>query len=124
MTLRIDTAAPKRHPAIEETEAQFQRKVRQLATLTGWRSYHTRDSRRSDPGFPDLVLVNAKQARTIFAELKTQTGRLTEHQKLWLASLADAGQETALWRPADLDDIKQILLGRRIPTAPKEANTR
>jgi hypothetical protein len=98
------------------TEAQFLQQVRDLALLTGWTVYHTHDSRRSDAGFPDIVAVNPRQARTIFAELKTQTGRLSDAQKAWLASLAEAGQETALWRPADLDDIKQILLGRRIPT--------
>lgn len=34
-------------------------------------------------------------------------------------ALAEAGNEVALWRPADLDAIKAILAGKRIPTQTK-----
>ena len=39
------------------TEKKFQAAVLQIANMYGWLAYHTHDSRRSAPGFPDLVLV-------------------------------------------------------------------
>lgn len=106
-------------PAV--TEAQLQQQVLDLAALTGWLAYHTHDSRRSQPGFPDLVLVNTRQERTIFAELKTATGRVSEAQRRWLHTLTAAGNETALWRPGDLPEIRRILQGQRITTPGKDS---
>ena len=48
------------------SEAQFQSHVVALAHRLGWLVYHTRDSRRSEPGFPDLVMV---RGRTLFREI-------------------------------------------------------
>lgn len=61
------------------TEAQLQAHAIQLATALGWTTYHTHDSRRSQPGFPDLVL--ARPPQLMFRELKTTRGRLTPEQK-------------------------------------------
>jgi hypothetical protein len=80
-------------------EKQFQAWVEQAAQLLGWRYYHPYDSRRSVPGYPDLTLVHAGQGRVIFAELKTQTGRVTTAQREWLDDLEQAGQEVYVWRP-------------------------
>lgn len=41
-------------------EKVFQAQVLDLAHLSGWLCYHTHNSRRSAPGFPDLVLVAAR----------------------------------------------------------------
>lgn len=97
------------------TEEQFLQQVRDLATLTGWASYHTRDSRKSDRGWPDLVLASRAQGRVIFAELKTATGDVTDDQRAWLSILSSCGQEATVWRPADLTLIKAILRGQSIP---------
>lgn len=104
------------------TEAQFQVQVRDLMRLTGWRSYHTFDSRRSDPGFPDIAAVHRTQGRVIFIELKAATGRLSGPQRDWLTFISEAGFEADVWRPADMDRIKAILRGQTIPTrrAPEE----
>ena len=40
------------------SEAEFQQQVVQLATICGFESFHTYDSRKSDEGFPDWVFVN------------------------------------------------------------------
>lgn len=96
------------------TEAQLLAAVRKLARTCRWRAYHTHDSRRSEPGFPDLVLVSADRRRVIYAELKTDTGRLTGEQEAWLRDLAAAGCETAIWRPRHLPEIGGVLRGRRI----------
>ena len=88
------------------TEEQWLQQVRELARLKGWRIYHTRDSRRSDPGFPDLVLVRGD--RLIFAELKREKGRLTESQRTWLAALEETA-ETHVWRPSDWEAVIEVL---------------
>jgi hypothetical protein len=103
------------------TEAQLLDAVRRMAGYLGWMRYHTRDSRGSEPGFPDLVLCSSKQRRVLFVELKSATGKTTPAQAAWLAALAAAGAETALWRPADLADvIPAVLRGRRL--TPEEAS--
>src|SRR5688572_19177552 len=43
--------------AFTQTERAFQAQVVKYARLMGWTAYHTHDSRRSQAGFPDLVLV-------------------------------------------------------------------
>lgn len=83
------------------SEATLQRNILSLATVSlDWLAYHTHDSRRSQPGFPDLVLVSNTQKRLIFAELKTERGRQSIEQKQWERHLREAGHgEYYLWRP-------------------------
>ena len=58
------------------TESQFQSAVIELAKLNGYRLiYHTHDSRRSVPGFPDLVLVSEHRQRALFRELNAGVWR-------------------------------------------------
>lgn len=90
----------------------------QAAALHGVAAYHTHDSRRSNPGWPDVVLVGARGA--IFRELKTAKGKTTPMQDYWLEALVEAGQDAAVWRPADWPDriVAEIkALGRvTVPT--------
>lgn len=88
------------------TEKQFQSQVIAIAKQFGWAAYHTYDSRRSEPGFPDLVLV---KDRVLFRELKTDTGRISEAQKLWESMLLKAGADFKIWRPKDIDAITEEL---------------
>lgn len=88
------------------TEKGFQRVVIEYARLRGWNIYHTHDSRRSPAGFPDLVLV---RERVVFAELKSERGRLTVEQRAWLAALRTAGVEVFCWRPSQWDEIERTL---------------
>ena len=53
------------------TEEQFQQQIIDLADVRGWWHYHTRDSRRSDEGFPDLVLVRLNEASRIGGGIPT-----------------------------------------------------
>lgn len=84
------------------TEAQLQGTVEQMATVLGWRWYHTYRSDRSPKGFPDLVMIHPGQTRTIWAELKSERGRLTREQRAWINDLDTAGAEVYVWRPVDL----------------------
>ncbi|WP_142121534.1 VRR-NUC domain-containing protein [Rarobacter faecitabidus] len=83
-------------------ERDLQDTVLALADVHGWMAYHTHDSRRSQPGYPDLHLVHVGQRRSIFRELKKQTGRVTPAQQEWLDALTAVGVDAAVWRPADL----------------------
>ncbi len=95
------------------SEKEFMAAVVQEARRFGWLVYHTHDSRRSEPGFPDLVLVHPGWGRIVFAELKVKA-RLTSHQEQWLRSIRQAGGLACLWRPEDLEAIYLYLVGRPI----------
>jgi hypothetical protein len=81
------------------TEAQLLQAVRDLARLRGWLCYHTHDSRHSEPGFPDLMLVHPRTGQVFMVELKSTSGRLTTAQETWLAALRNAGLRVEVWRP-------------------------
>ena len=93
MTARYQPDAQALADASMTTEAAFQVHVVGLLRRYGWKSYHTRDSRRSDPGFPDLVAVRA--GRLLAIELKTLRGRATEEQMAWLTALNEVEQVDA-----------------------------
>jgi hypothetical protein len=105
-----------------ETEAEFQAQVVELATICGWTWLHVRKSigRRNGKsawqtttnlkGWVDLLLW--RPGRMIAVELKSRTGKTTPEQDAVLASLAEAGVETYVWRPSDWDEIAAVL-GRR-----------
>lgn len=96
-------------------EADLLAYVIDVADAGKWYCYHTYDSRRSQPGFPDLVLT--RDGRTIFIELKSQKGRTYPAQEEWLAELRKTdGIEIYLWRPVHIDDgtITETLLGHQI----------
>lgn len=93
----------------EISERALQQQVLDLCQMRGLSAYHTHDSRRSPPGFPDLVI--AGPGGLLFAELKTARGRVTTAQTTWLTILRTAGAETHLWRPGDLPAISTRLAG-------------
>lgn len=97
------------HPTyIKVSERAFMQNVMELAKLYKWMVYHTHDSRRSQPGWPDLILVRGP--RCIAAELKSAKGRLTAAQREWLTALSGiAGIETYCWRPDDWSTIVELL---------------
>lgn len=80
------------------SEARLQDAVTEAAETFGWLPYHTRNSKGSQAGFPDLVLV---RERVIFIELKSHTGILTREQRYWADCLRHAKAEYYEWRPAD-----------------------
>lgn len=92
-------------PAI--SEKAFQSAVVRLAREHGWLCYHTHDSRKSLPGFPDLVCAHpAGQRPILYTELKVPGGQLTLQQHAWLEALARAeGKEVHVWTPEDMPTI-------------------
>lgn len=95
-------------------EKAWQDDVADTAARLGWhRRYHTFDSRHSAAGFPDLVLV--RRPRIIFAELKSEAGRVTREQLEWLDELEGCVAETYLWRPSDRFTMDRVLAGKGRP---------
>jgi hypothetical protein len=90
------------------TERDLTSYVRDVARSFGWLRYHTWISKHSAAGFPDEVLV--RPPRIVFAELKSERGRLTEAQTDWLDVLRQVpGVEVFVWRPSDMDAIAEVL---------------
>ena len=88
------------------TEKAFQAEVVDIAKRLGWRVYHTYNSRRCEPGFPDLVLV---RDRVLFRELKTEKGKMRSAQEEWGQSFKTAEADWKVWRPSDMREIIQTL---------------
>jgi hypothetical protein len=97
-------------------EAELQNEVRKLALASGYLYYHTHNSRKSDIGFLDTVLlrVRLKTAELYLAECKRQSEDPTEEQLKWIEALKAfierAGDFKGMnvivgvfvWRPMDL----------------------
>ncbi len=90
-----------------ETEKGFQDAVIELAKLRGWKCYHTWNSRHSEAGFPDLLMLRG--ARIVAAELKRDGRKATPQQDDWLLAFAKAGVMVYEWHPRDWDDIVRTL---------------
>lgn len=101
------------------TESEFQSVVIDLARMFRWRVAHFRPAKTKygwvtpvqadGKGWPDLCLV---RERIVFAELKSDAGKLAPEQREWAQALADAGCESYVWRPADLEQVAAVLRRR------------
>lgn len=94
-------------PAINCSEKEFQSAVIALAKQNGWIVHHHFDSRRSEPGWPDLVLI--RDGRLLIRELKTEIGEESPEQIVWLAALRSCGVDAETWRPSQWGTIAEIL---------------
>jgi hypothetical protein len=93
------------------TERDLARFVADAARTFGWHRYHTHRSDFSPAGWPDEALC--RPPRLVFAELKSDHGKVSAMQQEWLDLLALVpGVEVYLWRPSDTDNIVRILAGR------------
>lgn len=109
------------------SEREFKNSIVALARDLGWLVHHDLPSQRANgswatatqgnSGFPDLVLVHSGNMVTgskpmvVFAELKTQRGKTTASQEQWLTALRACGQMAFVWRPAQMQEIQQLLFG-------------
>lgn len=94
-------------------EKQVQAAIVDIARLLHWRVFHVFDSRKSEAGFPDLVLV---RDRVIYAEVKRAGQRPRPSQVEWLNALSSAGAEVYVWTESDYDEVVSIL-SQRVPRA-------
>lgn len=101
------------------SEKDFMAKVIAYAKSRGWKVYHTYRSDKSEPGYLDLTMVRGGTTHSagdkitdygvVWAELKTETGKLTKAQKEWIKALEAADQEVHVWRPSDWPEIERVL---------------
>lgn len=90
------------------SESEFQQAIVDAAHASGWLVYHTYDSRRSEPGFPDLVLIRG--AELLVVEVKRETGKTTPAQEQWLEAFGAVHRVTAkVIRPSGWDDLVRFL---------------
>lgn len=81
------------------------------AKLGGWSAYHTYDSRRSQAGFPDLILIRGEELLAL--ELKSDTGRVSFVQRGWLRSFqAVKTVDAFVVRPDTADEVMSRLTRR------------
>lgn len=104
---------------IPQTEKQFQRAVTDLADRLGWQWLHVYRTGNADGhwltpaagplgrGWPDLVLI--RRSTVIYAELKAQTGSMTEAQKAVHRILGDVSPHVYVWRPSDWPRILEVM---------------
>jgi hypothetical protein len=94
-------------------EAIFQDAVKHIALMCGWLVDHTPPMRYPNgairtggmKGKPDLCLIHPAGRGIIWAELKTEKGRLTPEQEKVIHALRANGAEVYVWRPSMLDLI-------------------
>ena len=97
---REEDAPVKTDPrAAAMSEADLQESVRQHCASLGLFHYHPWSSVRSEPGWPDSVIIGRK---VLFRELKTEYGKLSPAQVKVSYLLRAAGANWKVWRPSDL----------------------
>jgi len=104
----VDAVPP--HPHASEMppgvhEADLQEHCEAVARAYGWLVHHAADSRRADPGLPDLIMLSPVQpdggVTLVMLELKTAKGKLTDEQEQWQLRLALVKRVvTGVLRPA------------------------
>jgi hypothetical protein len=119
MTPTAQARKPKADKMPQESESEFQAKVIQAAHLFGYRVAHFRPAltkrgwrtavSADGEGYFDLTLANPIQCRVIYAECKSETGKLSPKQKEWADVMLKAGQEVYCWRPSQFDEVAKIL---------------
>jgi len=105
-TLRAHSLDSEGKPKI--TEKVFQEQVRKAAIICGWQYFHVWNSMHSAKGFPDVCMT--KRGRLIFAELKSDTGHLSDEQVEWLEALRLVPcAEVFVLRPGNFDFFWEVL---------------
>lgn len=95
------------------SEVDLLRHTLKWAKQFEWLCYHSWTSINSPAGFTDLVLV--RDGWIIFAELKSDKGKITSAQQMWLDALAEVEAATQgrvkarVWRPADFQEVLDTL---------------
>jgi len=93
------------------SEQAFMAQVKAIAFTYGWLAQHSTATQTAkgrwltsgSPGYPDLCLAHPQKG-LVFAELKSETGRVSENQITWMQAL-DPWVECYIWRPRDLPEI-------------------
>ena len=74
-----------------------------------WSYYHTKKSQGSQEGFPDFFAVHEITGTQVWAELKIESGKVSQTQMDWLHLLAMQSEHVYLWWASDVDEIDTFL---------------
>lgn len=74
--------------------------VRRLMADLGLFGYHTRNSKGSEKGWPDWVIIG--RGGILYRELKSEHGTVSPEQRHVGELITRAGGNWAVWRPRDL----------------------
>lgn len=104
-------------------EKSWQDWIIREATDHGWKTYHTHNSRRSQPGYPDLAMVHPDHGYVLL-ELKREPtpknpAKLRPEQRQWLALLQRVGQRAYLARPRDIERVTRLIAGEDVWIGPR-----
>lgn len=93
------------------TEKDWQAQIIEVLNRFKYRVFHEYDSRRNQPGYPDLAALH-NAGDFFFVELKREMGKLTPEQIEVIAALERAGVTVFVWRPSQFDEVVTILQQR------------
>jgi hypothetical protein len=112
-------------PGFDPSEREFMGLLTEAAELLGWRWAHFRPARTahgwrtpvSGPlgaGWPDLVLTRDRDGRMLFAEIKSDHGKLSDeqsevHEYLRRISRLHGWMQVVTWRPRDFEIAIEVL---------------
>lgn len=96
------------------TESELMRGIVECARRLNFLVFHAVIARRSETGFPDLII--AGHGRVLAIECKTQRGRIRgasqtkrgrylPGQQDWIDALAGGGVDARIVRPSEYDDV-------------------
>ena len=102
------------------SERIFMDQVRTIALMNGWLIDHTPTMQYSPgkyatgglKGKADLLLIHPQGRGIIWAELKTERGKMTPEQMAFAQAVHNNGGEFHLWRPSQIELIA-VRLGKR-----------
>jgi len=96
MTRNLAAAAMPEDKGPDSLEAHLRKLLKDL----GLYGFHPRNSRGSEPGWPDWVIIG--RGGILYRELKTEHGTLTSEQRSVGSLITRAGGNWSVWRPRDL----------------------
>lgn len=110
----------------KQSESDFQKQVIEYAHLLGYKVAHFRSVcvkrkngteswqtpvQADGEGFPDLIIIRERDGRMVVAELKSNVGKLSKKQTVWISLFRSGGTEAYVWRPSDWNEIEKVLRG-------------
>jgi hypothetical protein len=111
MVTRVLT--PPAPPSLDVSERDLQQLILDLATTFGWWHFHPWSMRRSDTGWPDLVLARPCSPLLVW-EIKAEQGQLSPEQYDWGMVLCQVpGIEYRVIRPRDWAHVVATLTAPR-----------
>ena len=88
----------------KQPEAGLKKSVREFLQWHHWYVVIVGSSPFGTKGISDLIAMRDK--RVLFLEIKTETGKLSDHQKEFARNVHEKGVEYYIVR--DLDDLKEV----------------